>query len=109
MNDRSMEQEIVDLGLTAPRITLEHIMAMLDRVEIHIGNPPSTTSTFAHAFLDGKFLLATGHTACVDPSNFNAELGAKYATERAFELAKDKLYELEGYRLYCEQAAAQEA
>ena len=36
-----------------------------------------------------------GESACVDPANFNEELGKKYAYERAF----NKLWELEGYKL----------
>lgn len=36
-----------------------------------------------------------GQSACVDPANFNYELGKKYAYENAF----NKLYELEGYLL----------
>lgn len=37
----------------------------------------------------------TGESVCVDPANFNKELGEKYAYERAFK----KLWELEVYRL----------
>lgn len=36
-----------------------------------------------------------GVSACVDPSNYNKELGEKYAYENAFE----KLWQLEGYVL----------
>lgn len=36
-----------------------------------------------------------GTSACVDPSNFDFEIGKKYAFEDAF----NKLWELEGYRL----------
>lgn len=40
-----------------------------------------------------------GESACVDPANFNEELGRKYSHERAF----NKLWELEGYRLQSEK------
>lgn len=36
-----------------------------------------------------------GFSACVDPKNFDAALGRKYAYENAFE----KLWQLEGYML----------
>jgi hypothetical protein len=36
-----------------------------------------------------------GTSACIDPDNFNYELGKKYAFENAY----NKLYELEGYLL----------
>lgn len=45
-----------------------------------------------------------GESACVDPANFNEELGRKYAYERAFE----KLWQLEGYRLQSELQEANE-
>lgn len=36
-----------------------------------------------------------GTSACVDPANYNKELGEKFAYENAFE----KLWQLEGYSL----------
>lgn len=98
--DEQMEQEIQDKGLDAPRITLDQIKAMMARVQYNFDQPEGTTSTFAHAFLDGDFYLATGHTACVSKENFNPSLGIKYAQEEAAQKAQDKLWELEGYNLY---------
>lgn len=100
MQDQQIEQEIQAKGLTAPRITPEHINDLMERVIFNIVVPEGTTSTFAHAYLDGKFHLATGHSACVSPENFNAEIGQKIALNKAEAMAKDKLWELEGYRLY---------
>ncbi|UZV39963.1 hypothetical protein LPP1_g37 [Leptolyngbya phage LPP-1] len=37
----------------------------------------------------------TGRSACVDPANFDVELGKKYCRENAIE----QLWALEGYRL----------
>lgn len=92
------EAEIVALGLTAPRVTAAQINALMDTVTWRYEQPEGTTSTFAHAFL-GRFYLATGHSACVSPENFNADLGMKYAREQAEGKARDKLWELEGYAL----------
>lgn len=100
MQDQQIEQEIQAKGLTAPRITPGHINELMERVIFCVIVPEGTTSTFAHAYLDGKFFLATGHSACVSPENFNAEIGQKIALSKAEAAAKDKLWELEGYRLY---------
>lgn len=45
-----------------------------------------------------------GVSACVDPANYNKELGQKYAYENAFE----KLWQLEGYVLKCSMAKDKE-
>ena len=82
------------------RITPAQIDALMVRVSFIAEHTPGTTSTHVHAFLDGKFYLASGHSACVDPANFNAELGIKYAKQRAETACRDKLWELEGYALY---------
>ena len=98
--DEQMEQEIQDKGLEAPRVTLDQIKEMMKRVQYVFEQPEFTTSTFAHAFLDGDFYLATGHTACISKENFDPSLGIKYAQEEAAQKAQDKLWELEGYNLY---------
>lgn len=98
--DEQMEQEIQDKGLEAPRVTLDQIKEMMKRVQYVFEQPEGTTSTFAHAFLNGDFYLATGHTACISKENFDPSLGIKYAQEEAAQKAQDKLWELEGYNLY---------
>lgn len=97
--DHRSEAEIVAKGLTAPRVTAAQINALMDTVTWRYEQPEGTTSTFAHAFL-GRFYLATGHSACVSPENFNADLGMKYAREQAEGKARDKLWELEGWSLH---------
>lgn len=82
------------------KVTPEQINALRQRVTLVTDQPEGTTSTFVHAYLDGKFFLATGHSACVDPANFNAAMGVDYATERALAAVENKLWELEGYALY---------
>ena len=95
-----MENEINELGLNAPRVTLDAIAELMKEVEYHFNVIDNTT--YCHAFFR-RFSLATEFTACVDPSNFNAELGKKYAKIKTEEAAKDKLFELEGWRLKCHQ------
>lgn len=101
--DTEMEAEIQEKELNAPRVTLAYINEMLDvRVFYRFEQPQGTTTTFCHTFLDDAFYLTTGRTACVSLDNFDAALGMKYAQSSARDLARDKLFELEGYRLYAE-------
>jgi hypothetical protein len=103
--DQRIEAELVAAGLNAPRITADHIQALMDRVVFHYEQPQGTTSTFAHAFLDG-FYLASGYSACVSAANFDAAKGQKYAKEQAEPKARDKLWEFEGYVLHSKLASA---
>lgn len=103
MSEQQIEQEIQAKGLTAPRITPAMIDQLMRRVTYkYVECPENTASTFVHAYLDGKFSLATGHSACVSPENFDADVRRKIAENEAVAAARDKLWELEGYRLYRE-------
>ena len=97
VTDGSIEDEIVAKGLTAPRVTPADIQALVDRIS-HVYDTHGT-STFCHAFLDGEFLLATGHSACVSKENFDHAIGRKIALDNAMKLARDQLWLLEGYAL----------
>ncbi|WP_156480662.1 Gp49 family protein [Thauera humireducens] len=101
MNDQDLEQAIQSKGLTAPRITLADIDALMSRIVYTFDvRPNGSTTTLAHAFLDGKFYLATGVSSCVSVENFDAELGKDMAMGSAKAAAEDKLWELEGYALW---------
>jgi len=100
MNDAQTESAIQAKGLTAPRITPDRIKELMARVVYTFDvRPNGSTTTFAHAFLDGEFYLASGTSACVSPENFNEELGKDIAMKAAALNANDKLWELEGYVL----------
>jgi hypothetical protein len=93
MNDEMIEQEIQDKGLTAARITPEHI----DRVcrkpaQYYVF--PGTTLTVCCLELHNGFTV-TGESACASPENFDKELGEKIA----YQNAKAKVWALEGYLL----------
>ena len=81
------------------RITKEQINAIISGVTYYVHRIPDTTTTIAVAFDDKGFSLAIGMSACVDPNNFDAEIGKQYACEDAEKKAREKLWELEGYRL----------
>lgn len=55
---------------------------------------PDGRTTVCQLTLDNGFTV-DGQSACVDPANFNAELGDKYARERAF----DEAWKMLGFRL----------
>lgn len=93
-----MCNEIEELELNAPRVNKETIDALMDNVVFETHIVPGTNTTQASAIYNG-FVLAVGETSCVSAANFNAELGAKYAIEKAKVVAFDKLWELEGWRL----------
>lgn len=97
--EAAIEAEIVAKGLTAPRVTLEQIDALMARVTYTGGRVSNTTSTVVHAFLDGEFLLASGHSACVSATNYDADIGFKLARGNAEKKARDQLWQLEGYAL----------
>lgn len=85
----------------APKVTPEQIEELLARVHLHFtfGETP-TKYVRADAWLDGSFHLATAMSKAVNPENFSKELGIEYASKNALEIAKNKLWELEGYRLF---------
>ena len=100
--DERMEADINQLGLNAPRVPKEHIDMLMKHVQYKTHIVEGTTTTVAVAVLPMgtvDFTLAIESTSCVDKSNFNAALGAKYAIEKASESARNKLWELEGYVL----------
>lgn len=74
------------------RVTQEQIDALLDSAE-----------TQEHTFWDKELVVSyrlesgftvTGRGACVDPANFDIEIGRKVAREDA----ANQLWKLEGYR-----------
>lgn len=81
------------------KVAFEHIQSMIDSLEFKFARVEETTVTGCWAFLPNGFQVAYGESACVDPNNFDFELGKKYAKERCLQAATNKLWELEGYLL----------
>ena len=90
--DKEIEQEIVEKGLTAPRITLEQVENTIESEQYHVFE--GTTFTVCLLTLKNGFNV-TGESACASPENFNAELGRKIARGNAVQ----KIWALEGYLL----------
>ena len=81
------------------KVEYTHIENMVDTLEYKFERVGETTVTGCWAFLPNGFQVGYGESACVDPANFDLELGKKYAKERCVINAKNKLWELEGYLL----------
>ncbi len=92
MNEKEIEQEIQDKGLTAPRITPAHIDSIIVGEAYHLFE--GSQLTVCCLTLQNGFTV-TGESACASPENYNAELGEKIAKENA----RDKIWALEGYLL----------
>ena len=92
MNDQDIEKEINDKGLSAPRITPEHIESVIVSEQYHVFE--GTTFTSCLLTLRNGFTVH-GESACASPENFDAELGRKIARDNA----KNKIWMLEGYLL----------
>lgn len=92
MNEQALEDEIVAKGLTAPRITPDHIEASI--VEEHYHVFEGTCFTACLLTLKNGFNVI-GESACASPENFNAEIGINIARDNA----KNKIWALEGYLL----------
>ena len=108
-----IEQEILDKGLTAHRITpavveaniaSEHYFTAMDGVVgradtpgVVAGTPincPLDLLTFCVLVLRNGFTV-TGESACASPENFDEEIGRKIARRNAV----DKIWPLMGYEL----------
>lgn len=91
-DEAAIEAEIQAKGLTAPRLTPEHIDAQIVSEVYYVF--PGTTLTICALTLKNGFLV-TGESAAASPANFNLELGKKIARTNA----RTKIWALEGYRL----------
>ena len=102
MND-TIEQEIQDKGLTAPRVTPADIEAEISgeyfftAADATKGSPQFESfglMTFCVLVLANGFTVH-GVSACASPENFDAEIGRKIARENAVK----EIWPLLGYRL----------
>ena len=91
-NEKRIEQEIQDKGLNAPRLTPEHIDAVI--VGETYTNLPDGRTVVCQLTLRNGYTV-DGTSACVSKENFNQEIGNKIARENA----REKIWMLEGYLL----------
>jgi len=77
-------------------ITKEKIQAILDNCHFQTGRIGQKT-TVVCAILPNGFEI-TESSACVDPANYNQEVGESVCKERI----ANRIWQLEGYRLQCQ-------
>ena len=92
MTDDSIEKEIQEKGLTAPRVTPDQLDKVIVSEQYHVFDGTTFTSCLL-TLKNGYTVL--GESACASPENFNADLGRKIARENA----RNKIWALEGYLL----------
>jgi len=90
-NENAVEQEIQDKGLTAPRVTPEHLDSVIVGEDYLMS---AGVLTICVLTLRNGFTV-TGESACASPENFDEELGRRIARANA----RDKIWALEGYLL----------
>ena len=91
-SELDIEKEIVEKGLTAPRLTPDLIDSVIVKEDYHVFK--DSQLTVCCLTLKNGFTV-TGESACASPENFNAEIGQKIARTNA----RDKIWQLEGYLL----------
>jgi len=91
-DDKQIERAIISLGLTAPRITPEHIDGVIALEHYH--RVPGTTTTLCSLVLTNGFVV-NGESACASVENFDEKLGRMIARRNA----REKIWALEGYLL----------
>ena len=84
------------LVMAERKITKEFLESLIAQV---IYTMQGRKTTVCVIVLKNKFEIV-GSSACVDPADFDEEVGRKQAYDNAFE----KMWELEGYRLQAERA-----
>lgn len=111
MENKTIEQEIQDKGLTAPRITPADIEDNIDaefyftaEQAVRVTEPDDhryfccaqqlNLLTFCVLVLRNGFTV-TGESACASPENFDAEIGRKITRQNAVA----KIWTLMGYAL----------
>ena len=92
MNDEQIEKQIQDKGLTAPRVTPEHLEGVIAKEQYHVFE--GTTFTACLLTLKNGYTVI-GESACASPENFDAQLRRNIARKNAV----NKIWALEGYLL----------
>lgn len=98
-NDVSLEQQIIGLGFSAPRITPEQIDALVEKLSFHTYLIPGTTTTLATALNPLGFEVATASANVSVAADFNEAMGRNAAIASVKAAARKELWKLEAYRL----------
>ena len=91
-NESSIEKEINDKGLNAPRLNPSMIDEAIRSEQYYVF--PDTTMTICAMKLRNGYIV-TGESAAANPENFDKAIGRKIARENA----RNKIWDLEDYLL----------
>lgn len=92
MSEEQLELEIQEKDLNAPRLTPALIDGCIVTKQFHTFE--GTCTMVCLLTLKNGFTV-TGESACASPENFDQEIGE----EIAYDNARDKIWQLEGYLL----------
>lgn len=92
-SDTELEQAVEALKPTAPRITKEHIQALI--VDESYTNIEGTRTTVCRLGLANGFCVVGVNNGPVSAANFDQQIGCEYA----YKAAVDQIWPLEGYLL----------
>ena len=99
LNDKELEEKLE--ASPAPRVTKEHIESRIKETKCA---KFSGTVTLCQITLDNGYSVR-GESACVNPENYNQEIGEKIAYDNAFS----KLWPLFGFLLAEDQFRVKES
>lgn len=94
LDEIETERQIQAAGLTAPRVTPADLDAEIQAGTITYFTAAGQRKTFCIITLANGFSV-TGESACVDPRNFNPQIGR----DIAYRNARRQLWPLLGFRL----------
>ena len=97
-NEQEIENEIQAKALNAPRLNPAMIDAAIVSEQYHVF--PGTTMTVCALTLRNGFIVI-GESAAASPETFDKDIGRKTARE----IARNKIWALEGYLLRTKLAA----
>jgi hypothetical protein len=92
MTEQELEERVQELRLTHPRVTPNHIDALIKDVTYTV--LPSGKVMVCEITLRNGFTVR-GESATVSRQNFNYSIGREISSKNA----RDKIWELEGYLL----------
>lgn len=92
IDETTLEQEMIDKGLVAPRLTPALVDAQIVGEQYH--RFPGSTMTICALTLRNGFQVI-GESASASPENFDEAIGKKIARDKA----RSKIWALEGYLL----------
>ena len=92
MSEESIEKEINDKGLNAPRLRPSDIDSVI--ISKTFTNLPSGKCMICEITLKNGYTVR-GESSCVSPENFNQDIGEKIS----FDDARDKIWGLKAYLL----------